>query len=56
MFVDDALVFDDNVETDAQLPALFNADEATFEDEKNARSNNPEMHSKEEHSTVNHLS
>ena len=56
MFVDDALVFDDNVETDAQLPSLFNANEETFEDQENARSNNPEMHSKEEHSTVNHLS
>ena len=48
MFVD-ALIFDDNVETDAQLPSLFNAYEKTFEDEENTISNTPEMQTKEEH-------
>ena len=37
----DALVFDDNVETDAQLPSLFNANEKTFEDQENTISNTP---------------
>lgn len=57
MFVDDGtLVVDDNVETDAQLPSLFNANENTFENQKSTVSNTPEMHRKEEHIMVNRLS
>ena len=57
MFVDDGtLVVDDNVETDAQLPSLFNANENTFENQKSTISNTSEMHRKEEHIMVNRLS
>ena len=54
MFVDDDTlvnVVDDNVETDAQLPSLFNANENTFENQKSTVSNTPEMHTKEEHTS-----
>ena len=55
MFVDDALIFDDNFETDrdAQLPTDFNAtcNKHTSEDQESTISNVLEMHTKKEHTT-----